>query len=280
MAELLNYLDEFKPLLARPDVVALSIWFHEYVFCGHRGTSIGNAPVFGLFIQAHFCSIQCYIRCSQVRQWRTKRLSFSRVLSRSSLGWRPKLCCRSLFTAAWSGACSNSLYSKYHQTSTATCWRYASQDLRCRRLRTSVHNESYLTRSEEGEGKPLDSDLDYFLDFDLAVLAKPPEGRFNFDWVFVAWSCLTNSIPEYDKYTKDIRKEYAHYSEQGFTRGRIRVLQHLLSGDSCFHSNTCGHINLIIGPSLFRTEAFRKEKEPIAMENMQRELSHLQNLLN
>lgn len=83
-----------------------------------------------------------------------------------------------------------------------------------------------------------DPDLDYLLDFDLHILGSTP--------------------PQYDAYTKQIRKEYSLYPSFMYKRGRKKVLQHFLSQ-----------------ASIYKTAAFREKYEKKARENMERELELL-----
>lgn len=83
-----------------------------------------------------------------------------------------------------------------------------------------------------------DPDLDYFLDFDLCVLAAAPE--------------------RYKLYARNIRREYRMYSWLEYRNGRIKVLQRLLSM-----------------PHIYRTELFRDQYESRARENLERELEKL-----
>lgn len=83
-----------------------------------------------------------------------------------------------------------------------------------------------------------DPDLDYFLDFDLAILSAPPE--------------------RYKAYAKNIRREYRMYSWLEYRNGRVKVLQHFLA---------MAHI--------YRTELFREQYELRARNNLERELEKL-----
>lgn len=83
-----------------------------------------------------------------------------------------------------------------------------------------------------------DPDLDYFLDFDLAILAAPPE--------------------QYKVYAKNIRREHRMYSWLEYRNGRIKILQHFLAM-----------------PHIYRTELFREQYEKAARENLEKELEKL-----
>jgi len=61
-------------------------------------------------------------------------------------------------------------------------------------------------------------DLALFLDFDLLVLAKPPQ--------------------EYDTYAQQIRQEYIHYEELPYCQGRVNVLGGFLASKFIFKTNT------------------------------------------
>ncbi|KAF8919887.1 hypothetical protein CPB85DRAFT_1275836 [Mucidula mucida] len=85
-----------------------------------------------------------------------------------------------------------------------------------------------------------DSDLKYFLDFDLEVLSR-------------------NRVL-YERYAEEIRKEYIHYSPEQYCAGRIQVLQKFL-----------------MRPRLYFTDIFHKTKEQAARENLEWEIEWLQN---
>lgn len=87
-----------------------------------------------------------------------------------------------------------------------------------------------------------DSDLAYFLDADLSILGQPSH--------------------IYQRYVETIRKEYHHYCDEDFNKGRIAVLQHFLQEDE-----------------LFKTSWFKEEYEESARENIKKELtSYTKNL--
>ncbi len=83
-----------------------------------------------------------------------------------------------------------------------------------------------------------DSDNCWLLDFDLSILSAAPE--------------------KYDAYSKQIRKEYAVYSDSLYVPGRIAVLKKLLSR-----------------PGIYLTELYSKNFEDTARGNLQRELNFL-----
>lgn len=65
------------------------------------------------------------------------------------------------------------------------------------------------------------SDLAYFLDFDLAILAS--------------------DYNEYLIYSENIRKEYFHITDNQYLLGRINVLNHFLKKDLLFKTKTFNH---------------------------------------
>jgi predicted metal-dependent HD superfamily phosphohydrolase len=84
-----------------------------------------------------------------------------------------------------------------------------------------------------------DVDLDYFLDFDLAVLSAP--------------------APVYQTYALQIRQEYDVYPDILYKPGRKKVLQHFLQL-----------------PAIYKTVAFREQYEAAARRNMLEELKSLE----
>lgn len=82
------------------------------------------------------------------------------------------------------------------------------------------------------------TDLDYFLDFDLSILGTEPR--------------------EYFTYAQQIRYEYSMYSDTQFKPGRKKVLAHFLAL-----------------PAIYKTAIFREEREAIARENLDEELRML-----
>lgn len=82
------------------------------------------------------------------------------------------------------------------------------------------------------------SDLDYFLDFDLSILSAP--------------------AADYITYTEQIRKEYSIYPDMLYKPGRKKVLAHFLGL-----------------PAIYKTDTFRAEREALARQNMQEELKTL-----
>ena len=80
-----------------------------------------------------------------------------------------------------------------------------------------------------------DTDLDYLLDFDLAILGTEPR--------------------QYFTYAQQIRDEYRMYSDTQFKTGRKKVLAHFLAL-----------------PAIYKTAIFREEREAMARENLDTEL--------
>lgn len=88
-------------------------------------------------------------------------------------------------------------------------------------------------------------DCRFFMDFDMAVLGRP-------------W-------PEYEVYSKQIRKEYCHVSEALFCTARSAFLVTTASSSSA--------------GSIYATDAFKDEREAQAHENARREATVLQSKL-
>ncbi len=82
------------------------------------------------------------------------------------------------------------------------------------------------------------TDLDYFLDFDLQILGTAPDA--------------------YLAYTRQIRQEYSIYPDLVYHPGRKKVLHHFLEM-----------------PAIFRTHAFQQQYETAARQNIQAELDSL-----
>jgi predicted metal-dependent HD superfamily phosphohydrolase len=83
------------------------------------------------------------------------------------------------------------------------------------------------------------SDLALFLDFDLEVLSRPGA--------------------EYVLYAQQIRQEYSHVNEKDYCAGRIKVLKSFLDRERLYFS-----------------DAFYKEREETARENIRTEIGGLQ----
>jgi len=84
------------------------------------------------------------------------------------------------------------------------------------------------------------TDLDYFLDFDLSVLSA--------------------SAADYSTYAQQIRREYSMYPDELYKPGRKKVLTHFLTL-----------------PAIYKTDLFREQREVVARQNMQGELNDLEN---
>lgn len=89
--------------------------------------------------------------------------------------------------------------------------------------------------STKAHSRSIENDINYLLDFDLAILGESPE--------------------LYTDYTKKIRKEYSIYPDFLYKRGRKKVLQHFIEMDR-----------------IFKTEEFYNNYERQARENMKTEL--------
>ncbi len=102
--------------------------------------------------------------------------------------------------------------------------------------REKVH--TFILATQTHQNPHQDSDLDYFLDFDLHILGAPPA--------------------QYNAYTKLIRKEYSLYPSFLYKKGRKTLLEHLLCR-----------------PYIYKSAPFREKYEKKARENMGRELELL-----
>jgi predicted metal-dependent HD superfamily phosphohydrolase len=100
--------------------------------------------------------------------------------------------------------------------------------------------KTYILATQGHQSLQEDTDLMYFLDFDLAIL-----GSQSFD---------------YEQYSKNIRKEYNIYDDVRYKAGRMAVLKHFLSKSQ-----------------IYKTDFFRQQFEKQAFENMKRELKALEN---
>lgn len=65
---------------------------------------------------------------------------------------------------------------------------------------------------------------------------------------------------EYDMYAEQIRREYSHYTEEEYCRGRIAVLQRFLKRER-----------------LYFTDQYYEKYEAIARRNIQGEINSLEN---
>lgn len=91
-------------------------------------------------------------------------------------------------------------------------------------------------------GEVTDTDLKYFLDFDLSILAAPRE--------------------EYTQYMKNVRKEFDHLSDAHFAWGRRTFLQSILKK-----------------PFIYFTSEFRRLEDD-ARENMEWEIGEVSMKMN
>ena len=99
----------------------------------------------------------------------------------------------------------------------------------------NISNQILATRSHKRSD---DSDTNFLLDADLAILGK--------DWKV------------YEQYTQQIRKEYSIYPYFLYNPGRKKVLTHFLEFDE-----------------IFKTSYFKEKYEKVARENIKREISIL-----
>ncbi len=97
---------------------------------------------------------------------------------------------------------------------------------------------NYIVASKHHKIENNDTDLAFFLDFDMAILGK--------DW------------SNYLKYTQKIRKEYSIYPNILYRKGRKKALSHFLENKK-----------------IYKTEVFFNRFEKQARENMQKELDEL-----
>lgn len=102
----------------------------------------------------------------------------------------------------------------------------------------------YVRATAQHVSGELDSDMDFFLDADLAILGAAPD--------------------YYDRYAANIQKEYAHVPSDQYRIGRIAVLQ--------------GLATRFEPVGLFRTKLFRDNYEIQAQENITRETDQLRTL--
>ena len=93
----------------------------------------------------------------------------------------------------------------------------------------------YILATKNHQNATEDTDLDYFLDFDLAVLGKSEE--------------------DYRNYFLATRKEYRIFPTFMYKKGRVQVLRHLLGLKS-----------------LYKTPIFRNSLEEQARKNMEAEI--------
>lgn len=100
---------------------------------------------------------------------------------------------------------------------------------------TKIYNQILATKSHKRSD---DSDTNFLLDADLAILGK--------DWKV------------YENYIQQIRKEYSIYPDFLYNPGRKKVLTHFLEFDE-----------------IFKTDHFKEKYEKMARENIQREIPML-----
>ncbi|WDF48734.1 hypothetical protein PQ459_15490 [Chryseobacterium sp. KACC 21268] len=100
---------------------------------------------------------------------------------------------------------------------------------------TKIYNQILATKSHK---KSDDSDTNFLLDADLAILGK--------DWNV------------YENYVRQIREEYSIYPDFLYKPGRKKVLTHFLEFEE-----------------IFKTDYFKEKYEKIARENIKREISIL-----
>ena len=98
-----------------------------------------------------------------------------------------------------------------------------------------IYNQILATKSHKRSD---DSDTNFLLDADLAILGK--------DWNV------------YENYVHQIRKEYSIYPDFLYNPGRKKVLTHFLEFDE-----------------IFKTDYFKEKYEKMARENLKREISIL-----
>lgn len=99
----------------------------------------------------------------------------------------------------------------------------------------NIYNQILATKSHKTSD---DSDTNFLLDVDLAILGK--------DWKI------------YENYIQKIRKEYSIYPDFLYKPGRKKVLTHFLEFEE-----------------IFKTEYFQEKYEKMARENIQREITML-----
>jgi predicted metal-dependent HD superfamily phosphohydrolase len=103
---------------------------------------------------------------------------------------------------------------------------------------------AYTRATAEHDVAAADSDLDFFLDADLAILGS--------------------HAASYDQYAANIRKEYAHVSDEAYRAGRIAILSSLSTR--------------VEETGLFKTPLFKDAYEDLALSNVTREITKLKNI--
>ena len=95
-----------------------------------------------------------------------------------------------------------------------------------------------IATAKHEAGEEIDTDLEHFLDLDLAVLGQP-------------WN-------KYANYVKNVRKEYSIYPNIIYKPGRRKVLNHFLEE-----------------AQIFKTEEFALKYEVQARKNILKEIEEL-----
>lgn len=129
-------------------------------------------------------------------------------------------------------------------------WRECCEDVDVGgELREQVSRAILATISHTAP-TPSNGDVELFLDLDLSILASP--------WTISDTDRREAWMISYSKYFEKIRKEYGHFSDYEFKRGRAAVLQRFLERTSLFFSEK------------------RVEWEPLARRNLEQELEQLE----
>ena len=100
---------------------------------------------------------------------------------------------------------------------------------------SNIYNQIFATKSHKRSD---DSDTNFLLDADLAILGK--------DWNV------------YENYVQQIREEYSIYPDFLYKPGRKKVLTHFLEFEE-----------------IFKTDYFKEKYEKMARENIQKEIAML-----
>jgi predicted metal-dependent HD superfamily phosphohydrolase len=119
--------------------------------------------------------------------------------------------------------------------------KYAAQTLKRISLHEHIDVVKTMIESTKHSGEVKDQDTRVLLDIDLTILGQSQE--------------------EYLSYSKAIRKEYNHLSDEEYIRRRKEILTRFLNKDNIYH-----------------TELFRAKYEEKARENIRREISNLENI--
>jgi predicted metal-dependent HD superfamily phosphohydrolase len=83
--------------------------------------------------------------------------------------------------------------------------------------KVSKYIERTITHTLPSDDREVDGDLKLFLDFDLEVLSR--------------------GSADYELYAAQIRKEYSHFSEADYCKGRVKVLEAFLCRDRLYFSD-------------------------------------------